>query len=76
MGGIDWDDLRYVLTVADAGSLAGAARNLGVNLAGQQIETLFVDRYGWFRLPMREISSLRFRGVALLLVGVAIIQVL
>lgn len=28
---MDWNDLRYVLAVADAGSLAGAARRLGVN---------------------------------------------
>jgi DNA-binding transcriptional LysR family regulator len=28
---MDWDDLRYVLAVGDAGSLAGAARRLGVN---------------------------------------------
>jgi DNA-binding transcriptional LysR family regulator len=28
---IDWDDLRYVLAVAEQGSLAGAARALGVN---------------------------------------------
>ncbi len=28
---MDWNDLRYVLAVADAGSLAGAARTLGVN---------------------------------------------
>jgi DNA-binding transcriptional LysR family regulator len=28
---MDWDDLRYVLAVAGAGSLAGAARALGVN---------------------------------------------
>ncbi|MER2268818.1 LysR family transcriptional regulator, partial [Methylobacterium oxalidis] len=28
---VDWDDLRYVLAVARAGSLAGAARALGVN---------------------------------------------
>ncbi|MDR7039613.1 DNA-binding transcriptional LysR family regulator [Methylobacterium sp. BE186] len=27
----DWDDLRFVLAVARAGSLAGAARTLGVN---------------------------------------------
>lgn len=27
---IDWDDLRYALAVADAGSLVGAARSLGV----------------------------------------------
>jgi DNA-binding transcriptional LysR family regulator len=29
--GIEWDDLRYVLAVAEHGSLAGAARALGVN---------------------------------------------
>ncbi|MEW6644703.1 MAG: LysR family transcriptional regulator [Pseudomonadota bacterium] len=28
---MEWDDLRYVLAVAEAGSLAGAARTLGVN---------------------------------------------
>jgi DNA-binding transcriptional LysR family regulator len=28
---LDWDDLRYILAVANAGSLAGAARDLGVN---------------------------------------------
>lgn len=28
---MEWDELRYVLAVADAGSLAGAARKLGVN---------------------------------------------
>jgi DNA-binding transcriptional LysR family regulator len=31
MAGFDWDDLRYILAVADAKSLAGAARALGVN---------------------------------------------
>jgi DNA-binding transcriptional LysR family regulator len=31
MPGLEWDDLRYVLAVASAGSLAGAARSLGVN---------------------------------------------
>ncbi|MBV7379515.1 LysR family transcriptional regulator [Maritimibacter dapengensis] len=30
---MDWDDLRFVLAVADAGSLSGAARRLGVNHA-------------------------------------------
>jgi DNA-binding transcriptional LysR family regulator len=28
---MEWDDLQYVLAVADAGSLAGAAASLGVN---------------------------------------------
>lgn len=31
MAALDWDDLRYVLAVAGAGSVAGAARSLGVN---------------------------------------------
>jgi DNA-binding transcriptional LysR family regulator len=31
MAGIEWDDLRYILAVANSGSLAGAARKLGVN---------------------------------------------
>lgn len=31
MGSIDWDDLRVALAVAEAGSLAGAARALNVN---------------------------------------------
>ncbi|CAG1018338.1 HTH-type transcriptional regulator YofA [Burkholderiaceae bacterium] len=31
MATIDWDDLRIALAVADAGSLAGAARELNVN---------------------------------------------
>ena len=28
---MDWDDLRYFLAIARAGSLSGAARTLGVN---------------------------------------------
>jgi molybdate transport repressor ModE-like protein len=31
MARLEWDDLRYVLAVASQGSLAGAARSLGVN---------------------------------------------
>jgi DNA-binding transcriptional LysR family regulator len=49
MAEIAWDDLRYVLAVADAGSLAGAARNLGVN------HTTVLRRVGAFekRLGLR-----------------------
>ncbi len=31
MAKLDWDDLRYALAIGSAGSLAGAARTLGVN---------------------------------------------
>jgi DNA-binding transcriptional LysR family regulator len=49
MTGIEWDDLRYILAVAGAGSLAGAARNLGVN------HTTVLRRVGAFeaRLGLR-----------------------
>ena len=47
--GFEWDDLRYVLAVANAGSLAGAARSLGVN------HTTVLRRIGAFekRLGLR-----------------------
>ena len=49
MTGIEWDDLRYILAVANAGSLAGAARGLGVN------HTTVLRRVGAFesRLGLR-----------------------
>jgi DNA-binding transcriptional LysR family regulator len=49
MPGLEWDDLRYVLAVADARSLASAARQLGVN------HTTVLRRVGAFeqRLGLR-----------------------
>jgi bacterial/archaeal transporter family-2 protein len=66
----------YVTTVFTAIPVIGTAAAVGLTVAGQQIASLFVDRYGWFRLPRRELSSLRLAGVAALLIGVALIQVL
>ncbi len=65
----------YVTTVFTAIPAIGTAAAVGLTVAGQQIASLFVDRYGWFRLPRREISRLRYVGVGLLLAGVALIQV-
>jgi transporter family-2 protein len=64
----------YVTTVFTAIPAIGAATTVGLTVAGQQIASLFVDRYGWFRLPKRAISALRFAGVGILLIGVAIIK--
>jgi DNA-binding transcriptional LysR family regulator len=49
MAKLEWDDLRYVLAVASQGSLAGAARSLGVN------HTTVLRRVGVFekRLGLR-----------------------
>jgi bacterial/archaeal transporter family-2 protein len=65
----------YVTTVFTAIPVIGTAAAVGLTVAGQQIASLFVDRYGWFLLPRREISGLRYGGVALLLAGVGLIQV-
>lgn len=65
----------YVTTVFVAIPVIGTAAAVGLTVAGQQIVSLFVDRYGWFRLPQREISTLRFAGVVVLLLGVAAIKV-
>jgi len=65
----------YVTTVFVAIPAIGTAATVGLTVAGQQIVSLFVDRHGWFRLPQREISALRFAGVVLLLLGVAAIKV-
>lgn len=64
----------YVTTVFVAIPAIGTAATVGLTVAGQQIVSLFVDRHGWFRLPQREISALRFAGVAVLLIGVAVIK--
>lgn len=65
----------YVTTVFVAIPVIGTAAAVGLTVAGQQIVSLFVDRYGWFRLPQREISTLRFAGVVVLLLGVAAIKI-
>ncbi|WP_390347026.1 DMT family transporter [Variovorax boronicumulans] len=66
----------YVTTVFTAIPAIGAAAAVGLTVAGQQVASVFVDRYGWFRLPQRPVSGLRMAGVAVLLLGVAIIKLL
>jgi transporter family-2 protein len=66
----------YVTTLFMAIPVIGTAAAVGLTVAGQQITSLFVDRNGWFRLPKREISGLRYSGVVILLIGVALIQIL
>lgn len=53
----------------------GVAATVALTVGGQQIASVFVDRHGLLRLPQREVSRRRLAGVALLLAGVALIQV-
>jgi transporter family-2 protein len=52
----------------------GVAPTVALTVAGQQIASVFVDRYGLLRLPRRAISRPRLTGVALLLAGVGLIH--
>jgi bacterial/archaeal transporter family-2 protein len=51
------------------------APTVALTVAGQQVASVFVDRYGLLRLPRREISAWRLAGVGVLLAGVALIQI-
>jgi bacterial/archaeal transporter family-2 protein len=50
------------------------APTVALTVAGQQVASVLVDRYGLLCLPRRTISPVRLAGVVLLLAGVALIQ--
>jgi transporter family-2 protein len=52
----------------------GAAPTVALTVAGQQVASVLIDRHGLLRLPRRPISRRRLVGVAILLGGVALIQ--
>jgi transporter family-2 protein len=64
----------YVTAVFTAIPMIGAAAVVGLTVVGQQIASVFFDRYGLMRLPARPVTVTRLGGVAFLLVGVALIQ--
>jgi transporter family-2 protein len=52
----------------------GAATTIGLTVAGQQLGSLLVDHWGLLRLPRRPATRRRLAGVALLVTGVALVQ--
>jgi transporter family-2 protein len=52
----------------------GVAATVALTVAGQQLASVAVDRYGLLRLPRRPLSRVRLGGVALLLAGVVLVQ--
>jgi transporter family-2 protein len=64
----------YVTTVFAAIPAIGAAATVGLTVAGQQVASVFVDKYGWLRLPQRPVSATRLTGVILLLTGIVVIK--
>lgn len=66
----------YVTVVFTAIPAVGAAAVVGLTVAGQQVASVFFDRYGLMRMPTKPVGGARLFGVALLLVGVVLIQAL
>jgi transporter family-2 protein len=66
----------YVVSVFAFIPEIGVAPTVALTVAGQQTASIFVDRHGLLRLPRREISARRLLGAALLLAGVALIQLI
>jgi bacterial/archaeal transporter family-2 protein len=64
----------YVVAVFSLIPQIGAATVVGLTVAGQQLASLLVDHFGLLRLPRRPLTRPRLAGVALLLAGVALIQ--
>jgi transporter family-2 protein len=64
----------YVTAVFTLLPEIGVAPTIALTVAGQQLASVLVDRHGLLRLPRRTITRARLAGVALLLVGVALIQ--
>jgi bacterial/archaeal transporter family-2 protein len=52
----------------------GVAPTIALTVAGQQVASVFVDRYGLLRLPRRPVTYSRLAGVAVLLSGVALLR--
>jgi bacterial/archaeal transporter family-2 protein len=64
----------YLVAVVLLIPVIGAAATVALTIAGQQLASVAVDRFGLLRLPRRPIGRLRLTGVAVLLIGVALLQ--
>jgi bacterial/archaeal transporter family-2 protein len=81
LGGVPWwgwlgglCGATYVTSVFLLIPEIGVAPTIGLTVAGQQLASVVVDRYGLLRLQRRPISHRRAAGVAALLAGVALIH--
>ncbi len=63
----------YVTTVFTAIPAIGTAAVVGLTVAGQQVASVFFDRWGLMRMPMRPVTGARLVGVVLLFAGVVLI---
>jgi transporter family-2 protein len=64
----------YIAGMVIVAPRIGAANALGIIVAGQFLAAMVIDHYGWMNMPIQPISWYRLSGIALLLIGVYLIQ--
>ncbi|HEX2127778.1 MAG TPA: DMT family transporter [Solirubrobacterales bacterium] len=64
----------YVVSVFAFIPEIGVAPTIALTVAGQQLASVLVDRFGLLRLPRRDVGRRRLLGVAVLLTGVGLVQ--
>jgi transporter family-2 protein len=52
----------------------GAANALGFVIAGQLLGAVILDHFGWIGFPVKEISWTRILGIAVMILGVYLVQ--
>ncbi|QZA80577.1 DMT family transporter [Deefgea piscis] len=52
----------------------GAATMLSLIITGQIIASMLFDRFGWFAMPMKDLSWPRLLGAAFIVVGVVLVN--
>lgn len=64
----------YIVSVIITAPKIGAANTLGFVMAGQLIFAVLFDHFGWLGFQPHPVSPMRILGVALLLLGIYLIQ--
>lgn len=64
----------YITAVVIAAPRIGAANALGFIVVGQFTAAIIIDHFGWMGMPIKPISFYRLGGIALLMIGVYLIQ--
>ncbi|QMU31285.1 DMT family transporter [Adhaeribacter radiodurans] len=64
----------YIVSVVITAPKIGAANTLGFVMAGQLLFAVLFDHFGWLGFQTHPVSPLRILGVALLLLGIYLIQ--
>lgn len=64
----------YIAGMVIVAPRIGAANALGIIVTGQFLAAMVIDHFGWMNMPVQPISWYRLSGIALLLLGVYLIQ--